>query len=134
MNLISRDTDYAIRALLFISMQRDKIISTAELENEIKLPRPFTRKIFQKLTKGGILKSIKGNKGGFALNKKPEEIFLQDIILLFQGKVEFSSCLFKKKVCPSTKSCALRKEIKEIEEYAIRKLKNISLEYLIKAF
>ena len=62
MKLITRDTDYAIRALCFIAKEQDTI-SVAQLVNRMRMPRSFLRKLLQVLSSKGILVSIKG-KGG----------------------------------------------------------------------
>ena len=59
MKLITRDTDYAVRALIFIIKQKKEVISVNKLINNLKLPRPFLRKILQVLNKKGILNSAK---------------------------------------------------------------------------
>ena len=56
MKLITRDTDYAIRALCFIARFKKKIVSVSELVKVLKIPRPFLRKILQTLNKKRILK------------------------------------------------------------------------------
>ena len=55
MRLINRNTDYAVRAISYISRQEEKVISVSELVEKIKVPRPFLRKILQILNKKGIL-------------------------------------------------------------------------------
>src|SRR3990167_7673473 len=85
MRLINRNTDYAVRAISYISRQEEKVISVSRLVERLNAPRPFLRKILQILNKKGILISYKGQGGGFALAKKPQEIFLTDLIETLQG-------------------------------------------------
>src|SRR4030065_1518246 len=101
MKFITRDTDYSIRALIYIASDKDRIISITELVKELETPRPFLRKILQSLSTSGVLKSYRGKNGGFELVKKPEKIYLLDLIEIFQGKFKLSECLFKKTVCPN---------------------------------
>ena len=100
MKLITRDTDYAVRAVAHIALKKGAIVSVPELQGALRIPRPFLRKIVQALTRGGILESHKGIGGGFKLLKPPTAIHLTDIIEVFQGAVSFNECLFKKKICP----------------------------------
>jgi len=44
-------------------------------------------KILQSLAKSEILVSERGKKGGFKLNKKPENITIYDIIKSIEGEV-----------------------------------------------
>ena len=41
MKLITRDTDYAVRAIAFIAESEKEMVSTDELVKELKIPRPF---------------------------------------------------------------------------------------------
>ena len=56
MKLITRDTDYAVRALVFIAKQKEEIVSVRDLVEKLKIPKPFLRKILQLLNKKGLLK------------------------------------------------------------------------------
>ena len=132
MKLITRDTDYALRALCFIAKYKKEIISVERLAEESKIPRPFLRKILQKLNRAGILKSYKGQGGGFILLIPIRKIFLLDLIKIFQGKLELNECFFKKKICPNTKTCKLRKKISNIENYVVLQLKNFTVADLLK--
>ncbi len=131
MKLITRDTDYALRALCFIAKSDGKVISVSILARELGVPQPFLRKILQILNKRRILKSIKGQGGGFLLNKGPARIFLPDIMRIFQGKLRLNECSLKKLLCPEQKTCPLRKKIASIERYVLRELNAISVASLI---
>ena len=131
MKLITRDTDYALRALCFIARHKDKIVSAAELVEQLKIPRPFLRKILQILNKKRILKSYKGKGGGFLLVLPASKIFLVDLIGIFQGPLHLNECFFKKMNCPNKKLCALRKKINSIEQYVIKELKSITITSLL---
>lgn len=132
MKLITRDTDYALRAVCFIAKHKDDLVSVTELVEKLKIPRPFLRKLLQALNKKRILRSHKGRGGGFLLVKPTDKIFLMDLIKIFQGGFSLNECLFKKKACPNIKTCGLRKKIENIENYIIRKLDSISIASLLK--
>jgi len=128
MNFISRDTDYAIRALVFMARSSKKrIITVDEIIEEEDLPERFLRRILQNLVKEKILVSHKGKKGGFSFSKAPADIKLTDIIEAFQGKVDLTNCLLKGKICPNVKKCALRKRLKTIGGAVGKELKGINI-------
>lgn len=132
MKLITRDTDYALRALCFIIKRKEKIVSVAQLVKELDIPRPFLRKILQILNKKGTLKSYKGQGGGFLLVKPANKIFLVDLIEIFQGPLRLNECFFKKMVCPNIKTCSLRKKINSIEKSVVSQLKSITIASLLR--
>jgi len=130
--LITRNTDYAVRALCCIAEQKQEVISADQLVKSLKMPRPFLRKILQALNKEGLLNSSKGKGGGFALAVSPGKITLTDVMKIFQGPIKLNECTFKKKVCPNVKDCLLKKKIDEIEKEVIAKLKAITIASIIK--
>ena len=131
MKLITRDTDYAIRALGFIAKYKNKIVPASQLVKALKIPRPFLRKLLQRLNREGILKSYRGSGGGFLLAKPGNKINIIDLIKIFQGELKLNECLFKKSICPNIKTCVLRKKINNIEKYVISQLKPISISTLL---
>lgn len=133
MKLITRNTDYAVRAICFMVKSKEKIVSVSKLVSELKIPRSFLRKVLQILNSKGILKSHKGLGGGFLLAAPANKILLMDLIEVFQGSFKLNECFFKKKICPEKNNCALKKKIDAIEKYVISELKAITLADLLKA-
>ena len=131
MKLITRDTDYAIRALCFIAKKKGEIISATELVKKIRIPRPFLRKILQTLTRKGMLKSYKGKGGGFVIARKPEKIFITDLVRIFQGSVKLNMCMLRKSICPHIKTCAMKKKLDAIEKHVISELKATTIAFLL---
>ncbi len=131
LKLITRDTDYAVRALASIYKKDGNVVSVSDLVKEIEIPRPFLRKLLQILNKEEILDSFKGRGGGFMLKKHPKDIFLIDLMEIFQGKFKINECVFKKEVCENILTCILKQKIDHIEEYIYENLKTITLMDLI---
>jgi len=130
--LITRNTDYAVRALCCIAEQKQEVISADQLVKSLKMPRPFLRKILQTLNKEGLLNSSKGKGGGFTLTISPGKITLTDVMKIFQGPLKLNECKFRKSDCPYISDCFLKKKIDEIEKEVIAKLKAITITSIIK--
>ena len=127
MKLITRDTDYAVRAVCFITKQKGKLVSASQLVDELKVPYSFLRKQLQLLNKKGILKSYKGKGGGFQLGVPAGKIYLTDLIKVFQGSLSLNECLLKKRPCPARGTCTLRKKILGIEKYVLEQLDSVTI-------
>jgi Rrf2 family protein len=130
--LITRNTDYAVRALCCIAEQKQDVISADQLVKSLEMPRPFLRKILQTLNKEGLLNSSKGKGGGFVLAVSPGKITLTDVIKIFQGPIRLNECKFRKSDCSYINDCLLKKKIDEIEKEVITKLKTITIASIIK--
>ena len=133
MKLITRDIDYAVRALIYLADNKNgETVPVPELVDELGITRPFLRKIMQLLAKAGVIESYKGNKGGFRLIKKPEDVYLIDLIEIFQGNFSLNECLLNKDICPNKGNCILKNRVDDIEEKVRLELESIDLSSLIK--
>ena len=132
MRLVNRDTDYAIRAICFIAQTKNKIISVSHLVKALKVPRSFLRKILQLLNKKKLLKSYKGQGGGFSLLVPVHKVFLLDLIEIFQEDFKLNECFLKKDICPNTRSCQLKDKLDKIENYVLKELKSITIADLLR--
>ncbi len=131
MKLITRDTDYAVRSLMFIAASKRRIVPVSTLVNRLKIPRPFLRQILQILNKKGILKSYKGPGGGFELAILAKQILLVDLMKIFQGPLKLNECILKKQICPNKNICPLRKKIISIEQEVVSQLSSITIASLL---
>ncbi|MFA5147455.1 MAG: Rrf2 family transcriptional regulator [Candidatus Omnitrophota bacterium] len=129
--LISRKTDYSIRAVAFMAKHEGEVVNVSTLVAELNMPRPFLRKILQTLESKGILKSQRGKGGGFELARPAAEISLTDMIEAFQGTVTIKECLFRKGICPNRKTCRLKKRLDAIEGHVISELARITVKDLL---
>jgi Rrf2 family protein len=110
--------------------QKDTV-TTALLEKELGIPRPFLRKIFLILKDGGLVTSAKGNMGGFKLVRQAKEISIADIVRVFQPDETMTNCYLEGRICKNNATCLLRHEVKKIEEYAHKRFKKITIQYII---
>ncbi len=131
MKLITRDTDYAIRALCCMAKNKDKKATVLELSKCLKMPRPFLRKILQRLGKKSIVHSYRGKGGGFSLAASPDSISLLDVILALQGPVMLNDHTFMKRECPEIKKCTLKKRLDKLEKIMLSGLKVITIDSII---
>ena len=118
---ITRETDYAMRCVLYLSGRTDKIVMVDEISREMATPKSFVAKILQKLVKAGIVRSFRGVKGGFQLNRPPKDINLLDVIEAIEGVVALNACAVDSSVCGFSSTCGvhavwvtLRREVNEL--------------------
>lgn len=78
-----------------------------EVSESERIPKSFLAKIFQDLVKAGLVKSVRGAGGGFALVRPPAEISVLEIIEAIEGKIVFQRCKQLKPDCEHAGGCAL---------------------------
>ena len=132
MKLLTKDTDYAIRALLVLAGEEGKYVSAREIAGKQGIPYEYVRKILQKLIKEEFVASREGGKGGFRLSRAPERIKVVSIIKAFQGEIQLSECVFRKKICPKRSLCALRKNIERINGLVEKEFGKMTISGLVR--
>jgi Rrf2 family protein len=133
MDLIRRNTDYALRAMLYLTKRVGKLPASArEIAEREGISYGLACKLLQKLQKSKLVKSSMGPKGGFCLSKEPSKISVLDIIKAIQGPVSLNRCLLYPKSCPLKKNCPVRKKLKKLQSNINSHLKKMTLASLIR--
>lgn len=132
MKLLTKNTDYAVRALLVLGASKGAYVSAREIANAQHMPYQYLRRILNVLIKEGFVESKEGGRGGVKLIKDPREIHLTDIMKVFQGKIQLSECMFRKKFCENRSKCPLRKRIRTAEEKLTREFEGITIATLLR--
>lgn len=115
--IITRATEYAIRAILYMSRQpAGEIIYKKDICKAQEITPAFLTKILQPLIKDGIVGSQRGVGGGFYLAKAPAEITLLDIIKSQEGPVYLNQCLVEKGSCEREFFCPVHGAWTQIRE------------------
>jgi FeS assembly SUF system regulator len=67
-------------------------LSATELSADTGVPLPTAQKLMGQLAAAGLLSSVRGAGGGFALAKAPAEISLADIVEAVEGPIALTMC------------------------------------------
>lgn len=117
---ITQETDYAVRCILYLS--RCSGVSPVMIETiaaEMCIPRSFLAKILQRLARAAIVKSFRGVKGGFQLNRPPAEISLLDVIEAIEGPVAMNRCTLDPQRCDFSSTCTVHPVWKNLQELVV---------------
>lgn len=132
MKLLTKDTDYAVRAIVYLARHTDGYRSSREISESEGIPLQFLRRILQKLTRAGLVVSREGVTGGVRLNARPGDVRVSDIIKIFQGDIELSECMFRKRLCVHRATCVLRARIQSIEAMVNREFERVTIATLLR--
>jgi Rrf2 family protein len=90
---ISTQSRYGLRALFDIAYHSaGQSTQVKDIAARQAISPRYIEQIFQKLKKGGIIKSIRGPAGGYCLIRKPEEITIGDVIRAAEGPLQLVFC------------------------------------------
>jgi len=130
---ITRTGEYGLRGLLFLAKQPpEKVNLISEISKEQNIPEAFLAKIFQRLSKAGILRSVRGANGGFSLGKPAHQITMREIIEALEGPIALNRCLVREGECEEEKSCPLYPVWEELQQRFLEILDRTTMEDLAK--
>ncbi|PKK84938.1 MAG: Rrf2 family transcriptional regulator [candidate division Zixibacteria bacterium HGW-Zixibacteria-1] len=128
----TRAEEYGILGVIYLASQEEGLIVPLSEIAEIRdVPEKFLAKIFQNLTKTGIVKSHRGVKGGFSLAKDPEVITIKDVVEAIQGPYHLIKCLPDRDCCEKVEFCPIRPVLEEAEEKLLEVFGSYTLANLI---
>jgi Rrf2 family protein len=84
-----------------------KITPLSEISDLQEVPEKFLAKIFQSLSKAGIIRSHRGVKGGFSLARPASEISFREVVEIIHGPYFLAKCFNVEEVC-DRKNCAVK--------------------------
>jgi Rrf2 family protein len=116
--MFNKETEYALRSLVYIQLQnlKERRPGMAEVAREIDAPHFFTAKILQKLVRSGFVRSAKGKGGGFFFDPDKPELPLEKLITATEGDRTFSGCAFGLKQCSDEHPCPLHESYAPIRK------------------
>ena len=90
---LSTKSRYAVMALADIArFKNNHPISLRDISIRQGISLVYLEQLFLKLKKNEIVKSIRGKKGGYTLNKTPDQIKISDILSAVEEKVKTIGC------------------------------------------
>lgn len=131
--IIRRHSDYAIRALLFLSGCEETITPCGEIAKACAISKSFAYKILRKLSRAGLTRSFPGRPGGFLLAKKPQDISLYDVIQVMQGSTLVSECVVTPACCGRSEGCIVSEKWHVLHQMMIEFLSSTSLGNILNA-
>ena len=112
---LTMTTDYALRCMMYLA-GKEEVSSSPEIGEAVGINKMFVQKVLRVLRDAGVVSSTHGGTGGYSLAKKPEEIVLLDIILLFEKTMKINRCLELKGCCERYETCPLHAYYTEVQK------------------
>jgi len=108
---ISTKGSYGLRAVLDIAENSgDRPVPLKDIAERQEISEGYLEQLLTSLRKAGIVKSIRGQYGGFVLAKSPRDITVGEIIRILEGPIAPMDCVQDGSYasCEQISSCVLR--------------------------
>jgi Predicted transcriptional regulator len=130
--LVTRETDYAIRALRALSEGKKKTI--AAICKEEVVPQQFGYKILKKLSKAGYVIIKRGKEGGYTISDEFKNKTLYDLTCVMENPMDISPCIVPGYRCEAHASdnqpCTVNAKLTTLQHELDAQLKNVNLSEL----
>jgi Rrf2 family protein len=134
---LSASEEYGLRCLLQLARNSKDTLTLPELSRLEGLTVAHVGKIMRILRHGGLVKSVRGQSGGYALSRAPEKINLKDVLNSLGGQIyDQSFCDRHSGVgtqCVHTTDCSIRSLLSSLQVVVDGFLHNLSLKDLLPA-
>jgi Rrf2 family cysteine metabolism transcriptional repressor len=129
---LSTRGQYGARALLDIALHYDgNPVLLKDIAKRQAISAQYLEHLMSPLIKAGIVRSIRGARGGVTLAKPPEEIKLSQVIQILEGSTAPVECVDNPEVCPRSDSCVTRDVWEEMKRAIIQVLESTTLQDLV---
>jgi Rrf2 family protein len=131
--MLSKKAKYAIKALLALADHgREEPMRIADLAREQQIPPKFLELILLGLKNHGVLQSRKGKGGGYLLARDPADIYLGQIVRMFDGPLAPVPCASQTAYvacadCPDEAVCGVHLAMKAVRDATAKVLDGTSL-------
>ena len=86
--------------------------SIADISRKEDISVAYLEQLLNKLRRQGLVRSIRGPKGGYLLSRRPKDITVRDVVKTLEGDISPVYCITDnrvlKNICDKSKSCVTK--------------------------
>jgi len=129
---LSTKSRYGVRAILELALAYGKKpLQVRAIAKRQAISSKYLEQLMAMLKSAGLLKSVRGSKGGYLLARPPTEITLYHVLEALEGPVCVIECLRQQEVCSRAGDCLTRPFWSEINTAIVDALESTTLQDLL---
>lgn len=100
---------YSTRAMMELALHFGQgLVQVKDISARQQISERYLEQLLVRLRRAGLVKGVRGARGGFTLTKPPTEIRLSEIIKAAEGSVQPVKCIDEPELCPQSDGCVTR--------------------------
>ncbi len=107
-------------------------IPLAEIAKRQDLSAKYLEQLIILLKRAGLIRSVRGRRGGYVLARKPEEISVGEIVETLEGKLAVADCVTEPELCYRSPDCPTREIWVGITDVLKNQLFSLNLRYILR--
>lgn len=129
---VSTRTRYGIRAAIELAQHyKQGPLQLRIIAERQAISVKYLEQLVAVLRSGGIVRSLRGARGGYLLAKAPDQVRLSDIFHCLEGPVATTECVEDPEFCDRSLDCVARKLWRRVEGAVNDVLDSVTLKDLL---
>ncbi|MDQ5907825.1 MAG: Rrf2 family transcriptional regulator, nitric oxide-sensitive transcriptional repressor [Pseudomonadota bacterium] len=128
---ITQHTDYALRALIYLGTNADRLVTIQEISERFDVSRNHLMKVVNALIRAGFVEGVRGKGGGLRLARVPREIVVGAVVREMEPGMDLVECFGSGCQCILDPSCKLKVILSNAQAAFLKVLDDMSLADLL---
>lgn len=131
----STKSRYGLRIMLELALfYNKKLLQVKDIAKKENIPEKYLEQILSVLRTAGLIKSIRGARGGYFLAKEPNKITVYDVVSKLEGSLYPVDCAEDEKLCDRIHQCVTVGIWRKVGDIVIDFMRSMTLEDLVKQY
>jgi Rrf2 family protein len=129
---LSTRTRYAVRAMIELAQnEANRPLQLKIIANRQDISVKYLEQLMAILRSAGLIRSVRGSKGGYVLARPPNQVRLSDILHCLEGPVTTVECVEDSNYCVRAAECAARQIWTKVQQAIEEVLQSITLQDVV---
>jgi len=129
---LSSRSRYGLRAVLDLALHyRKGPLQIRAIAAREEISNKYLEQLMTILKTSGLVRSLRGPKGGYILSKPPDQIKLKEVITALEGPLFPVECLQHPQFCPHCAECITRQVWADVQEAMLGVLEATNMQDLV---
>jgi len=127
---LTKRSEYALVAMCHLARVRERVTSAREIAELHEVPLPLLMNVLKQLCQAGMVRSVRGAKGGYTLASRPENLALSAVISAVEGPVALVDCApgaRRRGGCNRASVCSIRRPVHKVHRELVKFLEGLSI-------
>jgi len=119
---------YGTRAMVDLAVHyKDGPITLRDISKRQEVSESYLENLMTPLRIGGLVRTERGNRGGYTLSRDPSQISLSEVVRILDGSLAPVACVDDETVCHRAPQCVTRRIWHRLQKAMVDVLDAISL-------
>lgn len=123
---------YGLRAMIELaSAYGEGALMMSAIADRQEISRKYLHALLTSLKDAGLVRAVRGARGGFLLAKEPTEIKVSDIFEALEGRLSVVDCVTDQSLCTRIERCETWNLWKKLNDAMLEVLEGVTLDELV---